>query len=136
MSTRAVITVKDDDDVFHIYTHSDGYPSYTAERLTNATAFMFLDRFEAGDFAAAVIAGNAKDKRYIKGKECLSQGGTLHLTTDYAAHGDLEYRYEVTGKQGKLKVVAFKSTHDDTWEQIFTGSLARFQAFTEESADA
>lgn len=127
MSTRAVITVFDDTDTFHIYTHSDGYPSYTAKRIANALDYAFTGHFNAGDFAAAIIAGNAKDKRYMSDGKCLSQGGEVYLTTGPETHGDLEYRYEVTGHEKALMIKAYRIDFDDNESRIFSGPLAKFQ---------
>lgn len=49
MSTRAVVTIKDQSDTFHIYTHSDGYPEYQVVRIVKALAFAWpLPRFGSG----------------------------------------------------------------------------------------
>lgn len=128
MSTRAVITVQDTYQRFHIYTHCDGYPSHTAKRLVNAERFAFLDRYDAGDFAAAIIAGNADEKRYMKAGRCLSQGGNLYLTNHYQDHSDLEFRYKIIDQSGKFKVVAYEIA-TGKWKKIFSGNLAEFDAF-------
>jgi len=87
MSTRATITVADQHDSFDLYQHHDGYPDGPhglvrhigmARRLAWS-----LPRFEAADFAAAIVAV-LKDR-----------GGSTYLTKDAEAHGDRSYHYRI-----------------------------------------
>lgn len=89
-STRAVVTIKDQSDTFHIYTHSDGYPEYQVVRIVKALEFAWpLPRFDAMDFSAAFVAASKK------------HGGEIYLTKDWREHGDLEFRYEVSARSGE-----------------------------------
>ena len=118
MSTRAVYTFVDADGArFHVYKHHDGYPTGAAEAISNATKLAWvLPRFEADEFGAAFIAAN-KDS-----------AGSLRLTSGPDAHGDLEYRYEIRCKAGRLHVTAFTVGPS---EQIFDGTLAKFTAWAD-----
>lgn len=94
MSTRAVITFKDEHDEFSVYKHHDGYPDGVMPAITAAKELAWdLPRFEACDFAAAFIAAN-KRKR----------GGGIYCTTGPDAHGDLAYHYVVTARGVSLVV--------------------------------
>lgn len=88
MGTRATITVADDSDRFHIYQHYDGYPNGEhgmVRRLAMAPRMAWkLPRFEAMDFAAAVIS-------VLK-----EGGGTTYLTKDAGLHSDRAFHYKIT----------------------------------------
>ena len=87
MSTRATVSVTDEHGKFHIYQHHDGYPDGPfgiVRRLSDARRRAWdLPRFEAADFAAAVVATL---------KDC---GGSTYLTQNAADHGDREFSYHV-----------------------------------------
>lgn len=94
MSTRAVITFKDEFGSFSVYQHMDGYPTHAGdsaagvlgmlrETLAGGYAWQW-PRFEADEFAAAYIAQN-------KGEG----GGNIRLSKGHTAHGDLAYSYRV-----------------------------------------
>lgn len=87
MSTRATITVADDHDSFDLYQHHDGYPEGPhglVRHIAMARRLAWdLPRFEAADFAAAVIAV-LKDR-----------GGSTYLTQDAEAHTDRSYHYRI-----------------------------------------
>ena len=88
MATRATITVADDHDSFDIYQHYDGYPDGPdglVRRLAKAPRMAWkLPRFEAMDFAAAVIS-------VLK-----EGGGTTYLTKDVNLHSDRAFHYKIT----------------------------------------
>lgn len=141
MSTRAVYTFKSPkgqpQETHHIYKHHDGYPSGAAEWIANAVPYAWkLPRFEASEFAAAFVAGNKP-----KG-EGMGQGGAVYLTRGFKYHGDLEYRYEITAKDGALWVTAYKVTHPNGWNQaaayplIFDGTLPDFEKFANQPTEA
>lgn len=87
MSTRATITVADQHDSFDLYQHHDGYPDGPhglVRHIGMARRLAWdLPRFEAADFAAAIIA-------VIK-----DRGGSTYLTKDADAHGDRSFHYRV-----------------------------------------
>ncbi|MEM7213216.1 MAG: hypothetical protein AAF479_15240, partial [Pseudomonadota bacterium] len=87
MSTRATISVTDEHGKFHIYQHHDGYPDGPfgiVRRLSDARRRAWdLHRFEAADFAAAVVATL---------KDC---GGSTYLTQNADDHDDREFSYHV-----------------------------------------
>lgn len=87
MSTRATITVADSHESFDIYQHHDGYPNGPhglVRHIAMARRLAWdLPRFEAADFAAAIIAV-LKDR-----------GGSTYLTKDAEAHGDRAYHYRI-----------------------------------------
>lgn len=85
MSTRCVITVREADESYSIYKHSDGYPEGVLPGLQDALAFAWnLPRYEAMDMGAAIV-------RALK-----DGGGGVYLTISRDAHGDLEYHYDIS----------------------------------------
>jgi hypothetical protein len=131
MSTRAVVTVADDDESFHLYTHHDGYPSYTARRLLRALDFAWpLPRFQSSEFAAAFAAASKSPRQAYSGG-LVDQGGSIYLTSSWERHGDLAFRYVVTQQGTGLRVEAFRRDHTgpDPYHPIYDGDLAGFVAF-------
>ena len=97
MSTRCTIQIFDPDDMYYIYRHCDGYPhgrhgvpATLAEALPYAWPF---PRFEASDFAAAIIRAWKKEG-----------GGNVYFTQGHDCHADTEYQYNVTTRDGKLRL--------------------------------
>lgn len=163
MSTRAVYTFKEGREVYHVYKHHDGYPSGAAAAITNALPFAWpLPRWEADEFATAFIAGNKahyineelrllrKGARSKRDKESLAyvrklsaeghNGGGVRLTKGPEAHGDLEYRYEISFRSGSgpgstsvLWVRAFRIETDKD-ALIFQGPLASFVKWADDNA--
>ena len=119
MSTRCTVTVRDEYSAFTIYRHSDGYPLTkhgVIETLGEALPYAWeLPRFEAADFAAAIVAAWKKPGGYI-------QGGYIYLTTNRDDHGDTDYHYEVTAKDGRVRVTTYASRWADddtrTWRKV------------------
>lgn len=97
MSTRATLTVSDQDDRFDIYRHHDGYPNGphgVIHDLKAATDKAWQSpRFEAGDFAAATVAQMKKSP------------GSVYLTEEAARHSDRAFHYEVSFAENALRVV-------------------------------
>jgi hypothetical protein len=61
MSTRGMFTFRsaDGSEEYHVYRHSDNYPTGAAEALVAALEFAWqLPRYEADEFAAAFVAAN------------------------------------------------------------------------------
>lgn len=87
MSTRATITVADQHDSFDLYQHHDGYPDGPhglVRHIALARRLAWdLPRFEAADFAAAIIAV-LKDR-----------GGSTYLAKDADAHSDRSFHYRI-----------------------------------------
>jgi hypothetical protein len=115
MSTRCVVTVIDPEKTFHVYRHHDGYPTTLSGVLATLPAALPLawplPRFEAMDFAAAIVAAWKRPG-----------GGGIYLTGSYTDHGDLEFRYEVTQKDRILKVTTYEMT-DMGWKRNGSRSL-------------
>lgn len=101
MATRCTIKVLDDRSAFYIYRHFDGqhYGFYGVPgEIMSALPFAWpLPRFEAGDFAAALV-------RAWK----LDGGGDINLTTGHDAHPDTEYQYDLSCRNGALWLHAQK----------------------------
>jgi hypothetical protein len=95
MSTRATIKIFDQYDQLCIYRHMDGYPHGehgVPATIQEACAYAWLlPRFEAGDFAAALV-------RAWKGQG----GGNIYLSNGHQSHGDTEYQYNLSAKDGRL----------------------------------
>lgn len=120
MSTRAVYTFQDDHGSFDIYKHHDGYPSgalqWVAKALGNAAN---ISNFEACEFAAAFVAANK------------SGHGGVYLSTGWANHGDLEYRYVITCAANTLVVTCYDMPENTL---VFSGTLAEWDNFFVECA--
>ena len=96
MSTRSVITFKDEHGAHSVYRHSDGYPNSKYGVVAALAAFLAdgikcwtLPRFEADEAAAGFIA------TYKTGQ------GNYRLTSGPEAHCDIAYYY-VLSFAGKL----------------------------------
>jgi len=104
MSTRATIGVHDDYGSYYIYRHHDGYPNSphgVIETLKKALPFAWpLPRFEADDFAAAIV------------RAWKDLGGDIRLTTDHEAHSDTKYQYDIYQDEHRQLWVAFSSASD------------------------
>ncbi len=135
MSTRAVYTFQDDIGAFHVYKHIDGYPK-EAIGFIKAAFEAESQRCEASELAVSFIVANKRPKSSTK------------LTPHYNDHDDLEYRYEITKNEeemffevekGNFVVSAFKRTSsfsdDPTYSLIFSGSLDKFEEFTEKNTN-
>jgi len=115
MSTRACYSFSDNEQIYYVYKHHDGYPEGAIEAICRARLFAWeLPRFEADEFAAAFIAAN-------KGKT----GGGIRLTHHWNNHCDLEYFYEITSKNNELYLKAFR-VDDDKLIPFFEGNLKQF----------
>lgn len=129
MSTRAIYTFEDDRNTAHVYKHHDGYPSGAADAIAKALPYAWqLPRFEADEFAAAFVAGNKE-----------GDGGVRLFPTrcqkpiDFAT--DIEYRYEITCRLGKLFVVAYRTNYWDEKpdeKEIYAGNSLEQLAAVEE----
>ena len=114
MSTRCNILIKDNyDDRIQLYRHCDGYPegkSGVIATLPEALQFAWDgDRFEASDFAAAIV------RAWKTGGGYIYIDGSLRVSEDdfIMAHGDIEWFYVIRqdGATKKIMVDVF-----DTWE--------------------
>ncbi len=117
MSTRCVITVIEGEGAteerYSIYRHSDGYPESKHGVLADLELALPmawpLPRFEACDFAAAIVA------------TMKTGGGGIYLTTSAAAHGDIEYHYEIRQhptEHAFLIVTVNLPVHDNGYEIV------------------
>lgn len=133
MSTRATITVADQHDSFDLYQHHDGYPDGPhglVRHIAMARRLAWdLPRFEAGDFAAAIIAV-LKDR-----------GGSTFLTKDANAHSDRSFHYHVSPLQENTATRVMLTITRPSWErgkedvEVFVGEMqeavAKFDAVSE-----
>lgn len=120
MSTRAVFTFTARTKAIKpvsIYKHHDGHPSGALDAITNALPYAWtLPRFEPDEFAAAFCAGNKP-----------ARGGGVYFTTSHNAHGDLDYRYEISAVGQGLQIRGFKRDRfGEAWQCFFTGTLGEF----------
>lgn len=123
MSTRATITVADQHDSFDIYQHHDGYPDGLhglVRHIAMARRLAWdLPRFEAADFAAAIIA-MLKDR-----------GGSTYLTRNADAHGDREYHYRIEPLRENFHTRVMLTISRPTWEkgehdtEVFSGEIQK-----------
>ena len=97
MSTRSNIIVEDKHNRIQLYRHWDGYPSGVLPELEIALLYAWqLPRFEAQDFAAAIVRGWKQEgggNIYIDGSP---QGWEL-------IHGDVEWVYLIKPQKVKTK---------------------------------
>jgi len=121
MSTRATITVADDHDRFDLYQHHDGYPDGPhglVRHLALARRYAWdLPRFEAADFAAAIIAV-LKDR-----------GGSTYLTKDAEAHTDRSFHYRIEPLRENYVTRVMLTISRPSWDhsqpdvEVFRGDL-------------
>jgi len=133
MSTRATITVADEQSSFDIYQHHDGYPDGPfglVRHIAMARRLAWdLPRFEAADFSAAVIAV-LKDR-----------GGSTYLTKDASEHSDRSYHYRIEPVREDTVTRVMLTISRPAWDrkqgdiEIFHGEIpeavAQFQAIGE-----
>ena len=108
MATRSNIIVQDEYSRIQVYRHWDGYPKAVIPELIKALEFAWpLPRFEADDFAAAIV------------RAWKDSGGHIRIDGNPKAfemvHGDTEYLYVI--KFDKKKRKPFVEIYDwhDYW---------------------
>lgn len=115
MSTRCVVVFKDERGRHSVYKHHDGYPDGLLPVIKAAKKYAWkLPRFEADEFAAAFVTQCKLDS--VKSASELGSsdyGGGVRLTHSPDCHGDLEYVYYVSLKNGRL-FVEYKDYDEDT----------------------
>ena len=133
MSTRATITVADGNDSFDIYQHHDGYPDGPLGLVRHIAMARRLawdpPRFEAADFAAAIIAV-LKDR-----------GGATYLTKDAEAHCDRDFHYRIVAQRENCTTRVMLTITRPSYErgrgdvEVFTGEIqeavSKFNAVSE-----
>jgi hypothetical protein len=130
MSTPAVVTVTDRAQTFHLYLDACGDPRNVAVNLVNALDYAWpLPRFEAAEWTGAFIAALKRPKRLSSSGA--DQGGLVRLTSDWQPHQEIQFRYEVSTKDGALSVRAFRVSAGPTCEQLFDGALEGFLIFAD-----
>lgn len=127
MSTRACYTFKDEHKTFHVYKHSDGYPSGAEKWIRDASHLAWgMPRFEASNFGAAFIAAN------MRRAECrLMDSGDIKAV----APCDIAYRYEVEMQDGGIWITAFRTSYfrEPTEEQLWRGHIDSMADWIESS---
>ncbi|MBV1864918.1 MAG: hypothetical protein KUG74_10835 [Rhodobacteraceae bacterium] len=123
MSTRSTITVADKHDSFDIYQHHDGYPDGPhglVRHIAMARRLAWdLPRFEAADFAAAILAV-LKDR-----------GGSTYLTKDADLHGDRDYHYQIAPLRENFHTRVMLTISRPSWEkgkpdtEVFSGEIQK-----------
>ena len=104
MATRSNIIVQDEYSRIQVYRHWDGYPKAVIPELKEALEFAWpLPRFEADDFAAAIVRAWKNEG-----------GGHIRIDGNPKAfemvHGDTEYVYVI--KFDKQKGEPFVEIYD------------------------
>ncbi len=128
MGTRATYTVKDGlSEQYHVFIHWDGYPKGAIDYINSALPFAWeLPRFEADEFAAALVAGA---KTILCGGAC--QGGGVRLMHTQFDACDVEYRYVIYATNGELQVEAYTTNYWDagreTEKRFYSGDFATFR---------
>lgn len=111
MSTRATYQIGDGFGIATIYIHHDGYPSGAAVYFEAAREL--AKTYERVSFLASFLWANKK----------------AELTAAHDAHGDTEYRYDVTrGLKGGFNLTAYKrdSFLSENFSVIFSGTVDEF----------
>ena len=117
MGTRAVYTFKDEYNTHHVFKHWDGYPEGAIHFLQKAKELAWkLPRFEADEFGGAFIAANKK-----------SGGGDFRLAEHWDRYGDLDYRYEISEKEGKLFLRIFQRDWEHTRKNNYNNRTIRYK---------
>ena len=116
MATRATLRVSDEDDRFDIYRHFDGYPDGQCGVIHDIKAAMDLawelPRFEARDFAAALVA------------TMKTGAGSVYLTREASRHIDRAYHYDVTFAEQALQVEVHRTSYRiNDIVPIFNGTI-------------
>ena len=93
MSTRAIINIFDKKDGFNIYIHGDGWVAIVTRGIELAFKYSWeLPRFEAGDFATALI------------KVLKKRGWGIYLITSTEQIADVDYFYQIFEDEWNVKV--------------------------------
>lgn len=93
MSTRAIINVSDKLDGFHIYVNWDGWPEKVIPSIEIATKYAWkFPRFEAGDFATALI------------KVLKKRAWGVYLINSTEKLSKVDYFYQVYAEDWDLKI--------------------------------
>lgn len=127
MSTRATYEFTDGDESHTLYIHHDGYPEGAATHLKRWREF---DPNMAGESRNPIELDRAP---LFFAAAALSTGQSIHITTRWQDHGDLEYHYKVTlpvtawgDKPEPITLEAFAINDQEELVQIFTGPLDNF----------
>jgi hypothetical protein len=124
MSTRACYTFKNSKVAYHVYKHSDGYPSGAVRWIEAAIPSAWhLPRFEPDDFGAAFVAAN-KDQ---PGSVRLMPSGDIETI----APGDIAYRYEIESKNDLIWVTVFQMIPHGNGTLLWQGPLSAMQRWIE-----
>jgi len=112
MSTSATITITDNHETFHIYRHCDGNPSSVITDLIKAKTFAWpLPRFEASDFAAAIVAAMKQEG-----------GGQIYLSQEAALY-EVDYHYIITLSDQKYHLSVIDIDRYESHSMIFDGTF-------------
>lgn len=123
MSTRCTLTARDARGSHTLYRHSDGYPT-TEHGVLNTLRLAFpyawpLPRFEADDFAAAIVAAWKAPASPDNGPYA-RQGGNIRMCSGRNRISNTEYHYDITlAKGGKaVHVKVSQRDDDDAWVPV------------------
>lgn len=116
MGTRSTLSVQDQHDHFDIYRHYDGYPNGPDGVIHDIHRAMDRawpsPRFEAGDFAAAIVS------------QMKTRPGAVYLTNSAEQHSDRSFHYEVTFKENAIHVAVHRySERVDALLLAFDGTI-------------
>jgi hypothetical protein len=112
MSTHALFVFRDQQGVYGVWKHCDGYPSGGLEAIRSAVPFAWeLPRFEADEFAAAFVVANRSSKGEVRLVDLMT-GNRL----------DHQYRYDVLFRCGGLWVKVLRC-REPVPRQLYNGPL-------------
>lgn len=99
MGTRAVFTISDYSGSYHLYVHHDGCFSGVCDYITYTLKMSWrLPRFEADEFAAAMIAANKIGS------------GSWRISSGPNNHHDLDYTYVIEQADNGQLIIRAEST--------------------------
>ena len=116
MGTRAVYFFEDDDGMYGVYKHYDGYPQGAAHHIEAAKEWAWkFPRFEADEFASAFVAANKnKDGGEVRLLPMFESTSIDMVMEDYTW---CDYYYVVRFEGGGLMVEIWETlafTSEDT----------------------
>jgi hypothetical protein len=114
MGTRAVYFFEDDDGMYGVYKHYDGYPLGAAHHIEAAKYYAWkFPRFEADEFASAFVAANKPENGgEIRLLPLFEHASTRQVMEDHR-WCDFYYRISFDKDIGDLVVHTFESYYDD-----------------------
>jgi hypothetical protein len=126
MGTRAFYFFEDDDGIYGVYKHYDGYPQGAASHIEAAKDWAWkFPRFEADEFASAFVAANKnKDGGEIRLLPMFDSKSIDMVMKDYT-WCDYYYHISYDSADGGLVVRVFESV----WEEAIQDNVWKLTSY-------